>query len=149
MKISAFILVAFTMAFCGCTNVSVRPLLVEDRIQKVVIQENSTAEDSKFLAILVAGFKRHGIATEVVSDATNVKDAYVVTYVAYSTWDFGRYLSDAAIIITKDGRKVAQALYHLKGGGGFAPAKWDNAQSKIDPLIDELLKDYPQTQKSD
>ncbi len=94
------------------------------------------------MAVLVAGFARHGINARVVASTAEPKDEFVVTYVAYRKWDMAPYLVDATIKIEKNGEIVASAEYHLKGGGGLSPAKWKGTKSKMDPVIDELLQNY-------
>jgi hypothetical protein len=42
--------------------------------------------------------------------------------------------------IQKEGRQVAYAEYHLKGKGGLSLTKWQDTKTKMDPVIDELLK---------
>jgi len=37
------------------------------------------------------------------------------------------------------------AEYHLRGGGGLSLMKWQSTKSKIDPVIDELLKNSKKT----
>ena len=95
-----------------------------------------------FLDVLVDGFERHGIATKVIPESADAGNNYVVTYVAYRNWDMAPYLSNATINIEKDGQQIAHAEYHLKGGGGFSLMKWDSTKTKMDPVIDELLKNF-------
>jgi hypothetical protein len=45
----------------------------------------------------------------------------------------------AELWLKKDGRQVAHAEYHLKGGGGLALTKFKGTKAKIDPMIDEML----------
>ena len=134
---------AVLLMLVGCTNISIKPVAAEPRIKEVLIQENPKVLVSDFLTVLTDGFKRHGIAVTVIPVSVEPQGAFIVTYQAYRTWDFASYLCDATITLSKDGRKVAQALYHLKGGGGFSLTKWSGSRSKIDPVIDELLKKYP------
>jgi len=68
-----------------------------------------------------------------------LKDNYVVNYVAYRNWDMAPYLTDATISIDRNGRRVAEAQYHLKGKGGLSLMKWQGTKAKMDPVIDQLL----------
>jgi hypothetical protein len=140
MKYSAILFAALALCLSGCTAVSVRPVSVDEKITAVVIRTNPKVAVSDFLDVLVEGFARHGIAATIVPESADAKDAYVVTYVAYRKWDMAPYLVDATINIDKEGRRIAHAEYHLRGGGGLSLAKWDRTKTKIDPVIDELLQ---------
>jgi hypothetical protein len=133
-------IVVLALLFCGCTAVNVRPVTAEYQIKEVLIRENPKISIHDFLDVLIDGFERHGIVAKIVSDSTDPKDAYIVTYVAYRKWDMAPYLARATINILKDGRRIAQAEYHLRGGGGFSLMKWQGTKTKMDPVIDELLK---------
>jgi hypothetical protein len=142
--IRATLLLLLFAGVCGCTQIILHPPPQNAKITEVWIQENPQSGENKFAEVIRDGFQRHGIkATITAAENTGVKDAYIVTYVAYRTWDFGSYLTDAVITITKNGQEVARAIYHLKARGGAAPTKWLGAKTKIDPMIDELLRDYP------
>jgi hypothetical protein len=141
-RLWVFLLLSLAATGVGCTNLMIKPLSGDPRIKEIVIVENPKAQDPDFLAVLVEGFQRHGIATQVVKEAP-ATDAYVATYVAYRIWDIAWYLNDATITITRGGQRVSQAIFHLKAGGGFAPNKWASTKAKIDPVIDELLAQYP------
>src|SRR5271157_4865508 len=134
----------FVLAAClsGCTSVDVRPLPAENHITNVLIRENPKVAVDDFLDVLIEGFERHGIATKVVSETADVKDAYVVTYVAHLTWDLKPYLVRATINIEKESHRIAHAEYHLVGGGGLDVMKWEGTKAKIGPVIDELLKGF-------
>jgi hypothetical protein len=137
--ISLFILLFF---LCGCTAVDVRPVPPNQSIKAVLIVKNPKVAVDDFLDVLVDGFERHGIATKVIPESADAGNNYVVTYVAYRNWDMAPYLSNATINIEKDGQQIAHAEYHLKGGGGFSLMKWDSTKTKMDPVIDELLKNF-------
>lgn len=136
--------VALGMLVCvGCTSVKVRPVPSEPPIKSVSIRENPKVIVVDFLDILKEGFARHGISAMTIPPTANPKGEYVVDYVAYRKWDMAPYLVDATVRVEKDGELIGSAIYHLKGGGGLSPAKWNSAKSKMDPVLDELLKNYP------
>ena len=134
-----FALILLLSCLCGCTSVTVQPLTTKYKVEKVLIKTNPKVEVDDFLDVLVAGFERHGIATKIVDDSADTKEAFVVTYVAYRQWDMAPYLVRATITIDKDGQRVAQAEYHLRAGGGFSLMKWQGTQAKINPVIDQLV----------
>ena len=67
-----------------------------------------------------------------------------LTYVAYRKWDFSSFLSKANIKLYKQDSLIGSIDYQLPqgifGGGGINPAKWNSTESKIAPLMNELLK---------
>ena len=66
----------------------------------------------------------------------------LLTYTALRAWDFSPYLSRAELRLEKNGMKVAEAEYHLRGKGGYSLMKWEGTKSKMDPVIEQLLKGY-------
>jgi hypothetical protein len=54
------------------------------------------------------------------------------------------FLSEAEITITHRGDRVGHAVYYLRGKGGFALTKYQDVDTKINPVMDELLARYPQ-----
>jgi hypothetical protein len=139
MKYPAIIVAAFAVVLAGCTSIDVRPVSLQEQITHVVIRKNPKVAVSDFLDVLVAGFQRHGITARVVSEDAELKDEYVVNYVAYRNWDMAPYLTDATVTIDRNGRRVAEGLYHLKGKGGLSLTKWQGTKTKMDPVIDQML----------
>lgn len=67
-----------------------------------------------------------------------------MTYTATQTWDMAMVLKDAEVWIHRSDKQVAYGNYHLRGGGGFSLMKWQGAEKKIMPMLDELLAGYRQ-----
>jgi hypothetical protein len=124
----------------GCTSVNVRPLDPDLHVDHVCIRENPDVIVKDFLPVLRDGFQRHGISTDVYSAIRDDACPYVLTYTALQSWDFALYLSHAELRLEHDGRQIAFAEYHLKGKGGFSMAKWQSVKTKMDPVIDQLLR---------
>jgi len=138
MRYLAAALVPLVVA--ACTSVQVRPLDPSLHVQHVCIQENPDVIVKDFLPVLRDGFQRHGIATDVYSTIRPEACPYVLKYTALQSWDFALYLSHAELRMEHDGRQIAFAEYHLKGKGGLSMAKWQGVKTKMDPVIDQLLK---------
>jgi hypothetical protein len=62
------------------------------------------------------------------------------TYTANWRWDLALYLAFADITIYAGGKKVGRAVYDSLGGGGN-PAKFINAEKKLQELVDQLFPD--------
>jgi hypothetical protein len=138
------LIISTAILMTGCTAVTVRPASPDLQLMRVCIQNNPRVAVSDFVSVLRDGFDRHGIATEVISGAPAERCDAVLTYTAQKSWDMAPYLSVAEIRLERDGRQLAYAEYHLRGKGGLSLAKWEGTKSKIDPVIDELLKGYKQ-----
>ena len=66
-----------------------------------------------------------------------------MTYTVDRWWDLKPYMVDAQMTVNKDDAYIGRAHYHLAGHGGLSLAKWAGTHSKIDPLLDEMLRNYP------
>jgi hypothetical protein len=143
MKIRLASLCFLSLILTGCTSITVLPVDRALALKHVCIQDNPKVTLSGFVPMLQEGFSRHGISTEVISGITSPAQCeYVLTYTALRSWDLTVYLTEAELRLEKEGKMVASAVYHLKGKGGLSLVKWAGVKSKMDPVIDELLKNY-------
>lgn len=134
----ALSLAALAIVLSACTAVRVTPL--QSAPNTMCIEENLKVKVSDFVPVLQEGFARHGITTQLYSQIPWAQCPYVVTYTARRSWDMAPYLSSAELTILGPRRQtLAKANYHLRGKGGFSLMKWQGTQSKMDPVIDELL----------
>jgi len=126
----------------GCTSINVRPVDGNRfKLVHVCIQNNPKVIISDFLQVLRDGIERHGLSTQVFEgyQAPSACE-YIVTYTARQSWDFSPYLSQALIEMRRGNELVARAEYHLRAKGGLSLAKWAGTESKMNPVIDEMLK---------
>lgn len=128
--------------FSGCTAINVEPLPAG--VRTVHIRDNPRVTVPEFVDVMKDGFYRHGIAVQVLPAGASAGDFYVVDYTARRTWDVVTFLSEADITITHRGDRVGHAQYYLRGKGGFALTKYQDVDTKINPVMDELLSNYPQ-----
>jgi hypothetical protein len=131
----------------GCTSVQVKPLDASAKLSKVCIVENPKVVVTGFLKVVRDGFDEHNINTVVIKDYMGQDLSgtcqAILTYTAFQTWDIATYLRHAELRLDDlDGKKLASAEYHLIGGGGFSLMKWASVESKMKPVIDELLAAY-------
>jgi len=127
----------------GCTSVKVKPLEASLEVSHVAIKRNSKVIVEEFLPLLQKKFNEHGITTEVFDENAPKNYSIILTYTALQSWDFSTYLSHAEISLTNsDFKEVASAEYHLIGKGGMSFMKWQSVETKISPVIDELLVQY-------
>lgn len=140
--IFALCLICISVVNAGCTVTRVQWMKPVTNLRFVCIRENPKVTVPDFLDVVQDGFARHGISTEVYSGDTPGSCEYILTYTALRAWDLGVFLTHAELNLERAGKKIAYAEYHLKGKGGFSLMKWKSVKSKMDPMIDELLKDY-------
>jgi hypothetical protein len=138
----ALVVVFLVLALASCTSIQAQSIDRSLDLKHVCIQENPRVIVADFLPVVRDGFDRHGISTEVFSGTAPDRCEYILTYTALQSWDFSTYLSHAELRLERKGRRVAYAEYHLTGKGGFSPMKWQGTRTKMDPVIDELLKAY-------
>lgn len=138
MKIAPIVILAAAL-MAGCTSVNVTPLKATDN-KHVCIERNEKVVIEEFIPVLVNGFEDHGFKTTVYDGATPAGCGTVLTYTATRKWDMAPYMNNAQLWLRdRQGNRVGHAQYHLKGGGGLALNKWASVESKMKPVIDQLL----------
>lgn len=131
------------MALIGCTSVRVQPLSASLKISHICIKENPKVIVPDFLSIVRKEFSACGIDTTVYKEEVAAECTAVLTYTARQSWDFVLYLSHAELMIENEKRKrLAEAVYHLRGKGGLSLMKWQGVETKMKPVIHEMLNEY-------
>jgi hypothetical protein len=126
----------------GCTTINVKKI---DRatapIKLLCIEENPKASVTDLLFFLETSFQRHGIKTAVYREnAVPASCEYSLWYTARRGWDLAPFLRYAEFRIRRGAETVATATY--QHGGGLALDKWESTETKLTPLIEELLVDF-------
>jgi hypothetical protein len=145
-KIYKTILTAVVLtALIGCSpTINIKPVdSAKYKISEICIKKNEKVIVPEFVEILEQGINRHGIKTNLVPEISSECD-YWLDYVATQRWDIVTFMSDAHLDLYKGNLLIASADRKnpsgLFGFGGMNPSKWNSTRSKVDPLIDELLK---------
>lgn len=126
----------------GCTTVTVKPIDSSvHKITKVCILENPEVSVDNIVSVIEDGFKRHNIATESYSLKLPDTCLYTLTYQANRNWDMVMYMNYAELRVKKDNLTIATATYENSGGLTFT--KYASTESKLNPVMDELLQQYP------
>jgi len=127
----------------GCTSMDVRPIPAAAKLDKVCIKFNDDVNVDDFVSVMQEDFADHGV-TSVVFKAERPKGCeFTLDYTVDRWWDLAPYMVDARMIVNKDDAFVGSGHYHLNGHGGLDLGKWAGTHSKIDPVMDAMLKDYP------
>lgn len=139
MKFLILLVFIFTL---GCTSIEVTPISAEEKLTDVSIKENPKVIVDDYLPLVEKAFNDRGIKTHHFNSSQEAPTPYILTYTALRTWDFVTYLSHAELKLEKNGRTIASAVYHLRAKGGLSLMKWQGVETKMTPVLDELLENY-------
>jgi hypothetical protein len=143
MKINIIFLtfIAYFLSACTAIQVNNNQGFETKNIKHICIIKNNKVTVPDFENIIIRSLARYNIKSEVYPE--NSKPLFCeisMTYTALRTWDVVTYLSSAQFNLYKDHSQVAEAKFHLRGKGGLALNKWRSTETKVNELVDELLK---------
>ena len=138
-------LLAAMFFLAGCTSVIVSPLPYDANLKEIKLLNNPAVIVDDFVPVLEKYFLEHGIALNRVPGTANIgANEYGIRYTARRSWTVLPYLSLAYVRIFKGERLVAEGNYYLSGHSFcLSPYKWQGVETKMKPVYDELLKNYP------
>lgn len=126
----------------GCTAVDVRPVNSSHNMTHICIEENPKVIVTDFVSTLENAIENHLITTELYRGSKPDHCEFKLTYTALRSWDMAPYLSHAEVRLYRDRQRIGYAEYHLRGKGGFSLMKWASVESKMTPVVNELLAQY-------
>jgi hypothetical protein len=128
----------------GCTAVKVRPVDTDLEIKHVCIEDGQqTCFDGEMMGVIRDGFERHGITTQIYTGNLQSECEYHLSFMCNRTWDMAMYMHHAELRLYRAQAQIGYAEYHLKAKGGWSVMKYESTKTKMDPVIDELLSNYP------
>ena len=133
-----FLTATLVSLLAACT--SVRVSAVDPRykpISRVCIERNPKVMVDDIAGVIEDGFRRHGIATAMYDPPVPQDCAYVLTYTALRSWDMVSFMKYAELHLRDGQQTIGSATYQHRGGFGLN--KWASTESKMRPVIDELL----------
>ncbi|ENV48305.1 hypothetical protein P255_01186 [Acinetobacter brisouii CIP 110357] len=134
------ILTALILSGCATTQVSPLNLNANEKIKRICIEHNSRVVVNGFEDIVINRLEDNGISTETYIKGNKPSYCeYSIKYVAYQKWDFSMVLTQAELRLYKRDSKIADAEYKLHAGGLLNPTKYKSNESKINPLVDQLI----------
>jgi hypothetical protein len=131
------------VAMAGCTSLDVRPIASEAKLDQVCIRFNPEVNVDDFVNVVQDDFAAHHVQSVVFKAEKPASCHFTADYSVDRWWDLGPYMVDAKITVDRDNIIIGSGHYHLNGHGGFDLAKWAGTRSKFDPVMDEMLKNYP------
>ena len=140
-----FAIVCAAAALSACTSINVKPVSQQESaaIDHICIRNNPRVQVEDFTQVLEQIFSKHGITSEVIGRDKPAHCAYTLSYSALRSWDVTPYLSQAKLSLKHNNRSIAKASYHLRGGGGLSLTKWASTETKMTPVIEQLLGKQP------
>ncbi|WP_417683221.1 Sbal_3080 family lipoprotein [Pseudidiomarina aquimaris] len=140
------ILCGLALALTGCTAIDVNQVSRAHQVDHVCIENNPKVIVDGFVDTVTDIFYQRGISSEVYAPGMQPEHCEVVMmYTALRSWDFAPYLSYAELSLFKENTRIGYAEYRLRGKGGLALNKWASVESKMTPVVEQLLGQYPIT----
>lgn len=129
----------------GCNSYRVEPLAYDANLKGVVVVDNPKVRDGHFVPVLERAFNAHGFRVRYGTAVDVRQDEAAVTYSALRSWDIVPYLTDADVVISKDGVQKASGHYHHNGRNWSLDVftKWRGDGYKMAGVYDQLLVNYP------
>ena len=130
----------------GCATTNVTKIdRASNPVTLLCIEENPKVWVKEFLPFLETSFQSYGIKT-IVHQENSIPGSceYALSYTAFQLWDFVPYVYLAEIRIRRGTENIAMGRYNInRNQGGFlALNKWASIETKMTPVIDELLIDF-------
>lgn len=134
----------FILPLLGCSSTQVSHLNNIDKrdLTHICIEYNPQVIVVNFENILINGLEARHISTQIYDRTKPLECVYVLKYVAYQKWDFSMVLTRAELRLYKDDQLLGFAEYKLHAGGLLNPTKYKSNESKINPLINQLLEKH-------
>jgi hypothetical protein len=131
------------LLLASCTSVEVVPIPLDIDLKEVSVKENPKVIVEDFLPLIQSSFTDRGIKIHLFNPGQEASTAYILSYTALQSWDAVTYLSHAELKLEKNGKLIGSAIYHLNGKGGLSLFKWQDVKTKMTPVMNELLQNYP------
>lgn len=125
---------------CASTQVSSVNDIHVGEIRHICIEHNPKVIVDDFESIIVKALDEHGITSQIYNLNMPVNCSYSMKYTAHQKWDFSMVLTLAELKLFKEGKPLRTATYKLHAGGLLNPTKYKSNESKISPLVDQLLE---------
>ncbi|RUO55540.1 Sbal_3080 family lipoprotein [Pseudidiomarina homiensis] len=137
---------ALVFGLTGCTAIDVSQISRAHKVEHVCIESNPKVIVDGFVDTVTQIFQQRGISTQIYNAGAQPNDCEVIMfYTARRSWDITPYLSYAELSLFKDNTQIGYAEYRLRGKGGLALNKWASVESKMTPVVEQLLGQYPVT----
>jgi len=141
------------LAGCATQQTVVEPIPPQTPISEICILVNPAVRVPGFVTLVQEGISRHGLRSTTFGEVPS-SCVYVLEYVALSTW-LGQptpsttTLGRADIRMYSNKKLIGSVNYVIPrevrrtDGSADNSARFSSMKEKLDPLMDELLKNFP------
>ena len=128
------------IALTGCTTINVSKVNASKYpINLMCIEENPAVQVDDILSVIEQSIRKRNIRTLVYKKTAPAQCEYTLWYTAFRGWDLAPFMNRAEIRLSLRGETIGTANY--RHAGGFALNKWAGTETKLQPVLDELLGD--------
>lgn len=140
-KLFAVAMLVLTLNACTSIQVNNNDGFQPESVKQICVIHNSKVTIGGFEPSIIRSFARYNINARIYPENSRpVMCETTMNYTALRSWDFVTYLTYAKFTLSQQGRIVSEAEFKLKGKGGLALNKWRSTDTKIDELVDQLVK---------
>ena len=135
-----YLMMLLPLVGCASTQISSLNDIDKQEIRHICIEHNPKVIVADFENILTKALDHQGITSQIYNLNTPEHCSYILKYTAFQKWDFSMVLTLAELKLFKEGKPLRTATYKLHAGGLLNPTKYKSNESKIFPLVDQLLE---------
>lgn len=129
------------IAVAGCTSMNVSKIdAAKYPVKLICIEENTEVLVGDMLSFLEKSIQERNIRTTIYRGAVPAQCEYTLWYTAFRGWDFTPYMNRAELRLRQNNLTIASATYNHSGG--LALNKWASTESKLAPVLEELMADF-------
>ena len=138
-------LLALSITACTITQTATPVSLSSDDRPKEICVIEQPAVFSAFLPALRDSLAARGLSMRLLPKGASTDACpLTATYVAYRSWDFTTYMSQARIQIYQSGNKTGEAIYEApKGGWSMTTRIYESTESKVETMVAQLFPTLP------
>lgn len=126
----------------ACTTIEVSPVPAAGYpIARLCIERNPEVVVEDLLAVIERGVARHGIEPRLVDAPVPADCDYTLWYSARRRWDLRPVLGYVELRVRYRGETIGTASWLARPS--LSLFKWRSTESKIGPVLDELLSQFP------
>ncbi len=134
------LMLTLALVATGCAiSRHVVPVESNAQVEKIYVLHNERVHMEGINPALVEIFQSLGFESELYYGDRPAGALHTFTFTANWTWDMAMYLTYFRGTLLEDGRVIGEVEYDARSGGSNM-SKFGSTESKIEPLIAEMLE---------